>query len=107
MVNCASLTGSAREILEKLRPFGKVINPRAIEKLLLVRASDPVSFGEVGGVSHVSSFLPPDTWWKERSSRRGKEQMRPRISGRAGGVAKRKSRDLSVGDNPRNPVRET
>jgi hypothetical protein len=59
-----------------------------------------VSLGEIEGVSHTSLAWPWGT--NARSSRRGKEQIRSRISGEV----KVRCRDLRVGDNPWNGTRE-
>jgi hypothetical protein len=103
-INSTSSLRHSIEILVKWRPPGRPTNRHIVEGIppYRTRPRDPVSFGEVEGVFHVS--LPR---WRDinaRSSRRGKEQMRSRTSGEP--VRDRWS-DLRVGDNPWNRVRET
>ena len=80
--------GHDTEILEKGRPPGRSSNPRVTRRSLSLKKRDPVNFGRVGGASHPLPF----SWsrsleeYNDRSSRRGKEQIKSRTSG--GGARK-------------------
>ena len=94
-------------IVVKWRPFGRSNSRRVmgwIPSVTLLNSRDPVSLGEVEGVVHCPSLCPREMEDNARSSRRGKEQMRPKIS-ESGRVAKSKRRDLRTGDNPCNGTR--
>jgi hypothetical protein len=103
VVDLTSSSRYATEILVKLRPFGRPTNRHTAGMIPPNILKDPVSLGEVEGVFHTSAAPPPLRVTKARSSRRGKEQMRSKISRE---VEVRRS-DLRVGDNPWNGTRET
>jgi hypothetical protein len=80
VVDPSSSSTPAIMILVKWRPFGRLISRRTIGRIPSnrVRLRDPVSLGEVEGVFHVS--LPCVGEVNSRSSRRGKEQIRSKMS---------------------------
>ena len=85
-------------ILVKWGPPGRLINRRMAVRIPVnrLRSRDPVSLGEVEGVSHTSLLCARVS--NARSSRRGKEQI---ISKTSGGVEVKRG-DLRAGDNPWN-----
>ena len=90
-------------ILAKRRPSGKSNNRRMVDWTppFTAKYRDPVSFGDVEGAVHPT--VPPSGQKSIifRSSRRGKEQTRSKISEE---VEDRLS-DLTAGENPKNGVR--
>ena len=104
----SSLESHATTIFVKWRPFGRSNSRLAmgwIAPAALLNSRDPVSPGEVEGVVHRP--LGPGAGERNaRSSRRGKEQMRPKTS-ESGRAMKFKRRDLRTGDNPYNGTRGT
>jgi hypothetical protein len=90
-------------ILVKWRPFGRLSNRPAKGRIPpnILRSRNPVSLGEVRGMFHAS--LPLLGEINARSSRRGKEQIRSKMSGE---IQTRRS-DLRVADIPWNGARGT
>jgi hypothetical protein len=100
------LTSSLRHdvsILAKRRPPGRLSNRRAAGRIAprATSSREPVSLGEVEGVSHASPPRLRKT--NARSSRRGKEQISSKISDEVDIIRS----DVRVGDNPWNGTRET
>jgi len=96
-------------IAVKWRPFGKSSNRLVMDWIPLIITPnwrDPVSLGEVEGVLHPSSLRPGPTDSKARSSRRGKEQTRPKTSEFGKPPTARRS-DLRAGEKPRNETRDS
>jgi len=97
-------------ILVKWRPLGRSNNSLVVGwiPLNICNSRDPVNLGELTGVLHLS----PPRWEQRRgetntrSSRRGKEQMRPKTF-EFGRRVKTKRSDLMTGENPCKGTRET
>ena len=97
----SSLESHATTIVVKWRPFGRSNSRRMlgwIPPIPLLNSRDPVSLGEVEGAVHRPSLGSGLMERNVRSSRRGKEQIRAKIS-ESGRAMKPKWRDLRTGDN--------
>ena len=68
----------------------------------VLRSRDPVSFGDLKGTFHLSGSLLEPKKTNDRSSRRGNEQTRLKLSV----VVEDRWSDLTVGDNPWNETRK-
>jgi len=84
IVNLTSSSEShGTRIFVKWMPFGRSNNRRVMVRTPSNSVSTlrvPLSLGEVGGAFHRPPACPGPTESSVRSSRRGKEQMRPKIS---------------------------
>ena len=93
-------------IFVKWRPFGRpssCCTAGPIPSIVLHNSRDPVSFGEVKGVLHLSVQPKANS---VRFSRRGKEHTKSKTS-EGGMELQRRRSDLMVGGNPWNGTRET
>jgi len=90
--------GNPNEILVKRRPFGRAHNRCVTERIsqVVLRYRDPVDLGDVDGGFHPSASVLEWRLTNARSSRRGKEQTRSKISREV----ETRASDLMVGDNP-------
>ena len=105
-----SIPSSERQctvIFVKWRPFGSSNNRRTVDRVLwnIHISRDPLSLGEVEGVLHLPPLWSKPSKANVRSSRRGREQIRPKTSEFSRWGDLRRS-DLIAGDNPYSGTRE-